>query len=144
MQKMETIIRKFQPNSKGEKPKAKRTPHITARICCMKGTLCNKGSSQNGCQERRNPDMKISPDSYSNYLKSRTWSPENPNTSGDWEEGMTAPSPPTKYLCLLKITLLGVEWLQTKDFLEWDLILTKLGSGVLTTSYPSEVATDRQ
>ena len=54
--------------------------------------------------------MKISPHSYSNYLNPGLNVLKTQNTSGDWEEGMTAsPPPPTKYLCLLKITLLGVE-----------------------------------
>ena len=86
MQRMETIIRKFHPDSKWEKPKAQRTPHITGRNCYMKGILCNEGSSQNGCQERRSPDMKISPDSYSNYLNPGLSVLKTPNTSGDWED----------------------------------------------------------
>ena len=35
--------------------------------------------------------MKISPDSYSNYLNPGLNVLKIPNTSGDWEEGMTAP-----------------------------------------------------
>ena len=53
--------------------------------------------------------MKISPDSYSNYLNPGLNVLKIPNTSGDWEEGRPAPRPSTKKLCLLKITLLGVE-----------------------------------
>ena len=39
--------------------------------------------------------MKISPDSYSNYLNPGLDVLKIPNTSGDWEEEMTAPHPPT-------------------------------------------------
>ena len=40
--------------------------------------------------------MKISTESYTNYLNPGLGVLKIPNTSGDWEEGMTAPHPTYK------------------------------------------------